>query len=51
MTEQGGSIELSNIIDFMFNQATVVSSGSLLINNGAFYKVDAVLNPESLAGF
>jgi uncharacterized surface protein with fasciclin (FAS1) repeats len=55
-TEQGGSIEVSiievaNIMEFMFNQATVVSSGSILANNGALYKIDAVLNPESLAGF
>jgi transforming growth factor-beta-induced protein len=55
-TEQGGSIDVSitevaNTIDFMVNQATVVSSGSILANNGALYKVDAVLNPDSVAGF
>jgi transforming growth factor-beta-induced protein len=56
LTEQGGSlevsiIEVSNIIEFMFNQATVVSSDSILANNGVFYKIDAVLNPNSTAGF
>jgi uncharacterized surface protein with fasciclin (FAS1) repeats len=50
-TEQGGSIEVSKSIDFMFNQASVVSSGSILANNGALYKIDAVLNPDSVVGF
>jgi transforming growth factor-beta-induced protein len=49
LTEQGGSIvvsiiEVANITAFMFNQATVVSSGSILANNGVLYKIDAVLN-------
>jgi uncharacterized surface protein with fasciclin (FAS1) repeats len=55
LTEEGGSIEVSiievsNIIEIMFNQATVVSSDSILTNNGVFYKIDAVLNPDP-AGF
>jgi transforming growth factor-beta-induced protein len=55
-TEQGGSIEFSiievaNIMEFMFNQATVVSSGSMLANNGALYKIDAVLDPDPVNGF
>jgi uncharacterized surface protein with fasciclin (FAS1) repeats len=33
-----------------FNQATVVSD-IILTNNGALYKIDAVLNPDSLTGF
>jgi uncharacterized surface protein with fasciclin (FAS1) repeats len=56
LTEQGRSIEVSiievsNIIEFIFNQATVVASDSILTNNGVFYKIDAVLNPDSVAGF
>jgi uncharacterized surface protein with fasciclin (FAS1) repeats len=42
-TEQGGTIEVSNIIEFMFNQATVVSK------NGALYKIDTVVSPDSVA--
>jgi uncharacterized surface protein with fasciclin (FAS1) repeats len=56
LTEQSGSIEVSiiedsNVVEFMFNQATVVSSDSILANNGILYKIDAVLNPNSVNGF
>jgi transforming growth factor-beta-induced protein len=57
-TEQGESIEVSiivsDIIEFKFNQATVVSSDSrdsILANNGVLYKIDAVLNPDPVFGF
>jgi uncharacterized surface protein with fasciclin (FAS1) repeats len=34
-----------------FNQATVIGPDILLANNGALYKIDAVLNPDNAAGF
>jgi transforming growth factor-beta-induced protein len=33
------------------NQAKVLSDDSILTNNGVFYKIDAVLNPNSVDGF
>jgi transforming growth factor-beta-induced protein len=55
-TRQGGSVEVSVDDDIMFNQATVVSSDTIssdiiLANNGVLYKIDAVLNPNSVNGF
>jgi uncharacterized surface protein with fasciclin (FAS1) repeats len=50
-TRQRGSVEVSVNEDIMFNQATVVSSDSILANNGVLYKIDAVLNPDSVDGF
>jgi uncharacterized surface protein with fasciclin (FAS1) repeats len=57
---QGSSVEVSvGGITIMFNQANVVprngingaSSDSILAKNGVLYKIDSVLNPNSLGGF
>jgi uncharacterized surface protein with fasciclin (FAS1) repeats len=48
---QGSSVQVSVGETIMFNQANVVSSDSILVNNGVLYKIDAVLNPNSLDGF
>jgi transforming growth factor-beta-induced protein len=50
-TRQSGSVDVLVDDIIMFNQATVVSSDSILANNGVLYKIDAVLNPNSVNGF
>jgi uncharacterized surface protein with fasciclin (FAS1) repeats len=49
-TFEGESIETSVVGQTIkFNQATVVGPDIILANNGALYKIDAVLNPDSPA--
>jgi transforming growth factor-beta-induced protein len=55
-TAQGGVVVVSveaelGGITRKINQATVLSDDSILTNNGVFYKIDAVLNPNSVDGF
>jgi uncharacterized surface protein with fasciclin (FAS1) repeats len=46
------SVEVSVVgTTIQFNQANVVSSDSILANNGVLYRIDSVLNPNSLGGF
>jgi transforming growth factor-beta-induced protein len=55
-TAEGSAVVVSVEVELgvtirTINQARVMSTDSILANNGAFYRIEAVLNPNSLDGF